>query len=200
VRRETEPAPGLDTKRTRFTVVKGKRLPLTRPGAGYPAGVDFQIDHAFDVPPGRLAEVLLDRSFQDSLSDLDGLAERTVLDQQTDGDIVIRRTRYVLDIKISGAAKGFLGDGDPAWVERAEWDPGSSRWTWTIEPEVAAELLDAGGSTEIAKDGSGSIRRVRGTVKVKVPLYGSRVEKWVVQGLERAYDEEARRIEQWLSS
>ena len=36
------------------------------------------------------------------------------------------------------------------------------------------------------------------TVKVKVPLYGGKVEGWIVDGLEHAYAEEAERLQAWL--
>jgi Protein of unknown function (DUF2505) len=49
-------------------------------------------------------------------------------------------------------------------------------------------------------DGEKTVRRVTGTVKVRVPLYGGKVEGWIVDGLERAYEEEAERLAEWLES
>lgn len=162
--------------------------------------MDFEIDHQVSADPERVAEILLDERFQDSLSDLDGLSERTVVAQEKNGDIVERRVRYVLDVRVSGIARSFLGDAEPAWVEIALWDPAAFRWDWTIEPEVAPELLEAAGTTELVDHSTGTARLVRGSVKVKVPIYGGKVEGWIVDGLERAYEEEARRIEKWLSA
>lgn len=159
----------------------------------------FEISHLFDVPADALAETLLDERFQESLSDIGSLAERTVILQEERSDAsVLRRIRCVLDIRPSGPAKAFLGDQRPAWIEEAIWDPTKMRWDWTIHPEVAAELLNANGKIDIADEGDGSARTVAGDVKVSVPLYGSKVERWVVSGLEAAYQEEAERIEGWL--
>lgn len=165
----------------------------------YPPDVRFQISHLFDASPEAVAETLLDEDFQESLSDIGALAERSVILQEERPDsTILRRTRCVLDLQATGAAKKFLGDQRPAWIEEAIWHPKPMRWDWTIHPEVAAELLKAKGKIEITGDGDGAGRTVAGDVKVPVPLYGSKVENWIVAGLEAAYDEEAERIAAWL--
>ena len=161
--------------------------------------MDFEITHDFDAAVDEVAEALLDESYQAQLDGLGPLAERKVLSQaRSDDGVVVRRTRYVLDINVSGVAKKFLGDDKPAWVEQATWSPESQSWEWSIEPEVAPELLEASGSIDLTPRGSGTTRRVEGHVKVKVPLYGGKVERWVVDGMKKVYDEEADRLTEWL--
>ena len=162
--------------------------------------MDFSLEHSFDASAGALAAALLDRRFQDSLGDIGSLAERKVLTQEElPGGGVVRRVRCVLDIDISGAARRFMGDGDPSWVEEATWDPAASRWDWVIHPEVAAQLLSASGVIEMSGDDRRSTRRVIGKIKVHVPLYGGRVEGWIRDGIEAAYEEEAARLADWLA-
>jgi hypothetical protein len=161
--------------------------------------VDFEIAHEFDASAEEVADALLDEGFQDSLHDLASLEVREVLSQQEGKDgTVLRRTRCVLDVQVTGAAQKFLGDQRPAWIEEAVWEPDAMRWSWTILPEVAKDLLDAKGTISIEDDGEAAIRTVTGTVKVKVPLYGSKVEGWIVNGIEAAYEEEADRLTEWL--
>ncbi|MFN2526179.1 MAG: DUF2505 family protein [Actinomycetota bacterium] len=161
--------------------------------------MDFDSTHAFDAAREKVAAVLLDLDFQSSLDGLEPLSERTILSQEEapDGHIV-RRTRCVLDIEISGVARTFLGEAKPAWVEEAVWDPAGYRWEWTIHPEVGKELLEASGTIELETVGTQTHRRVAGSVKVAVPIYGGRVEGWIVDGIKRAYEEEARRLREWL--
>ncbi len=159
------------------------------------------LTHLFEASPEDVAETLLDPDFQDSLSDIAALAERQVLSQEASGEGVVRRVRCVLDVEINGIAKRFLGDGDPAWVEVSVWDPAKSDWTWHIEPEMGADLLDARGTTRIVPGrGGGAERVIQADVKVKVPLYGAKVEGWIAEGLRRAYDQEAERISLWLGA
>lgn len=162
--------------------------------------MDFTIEHSFDAPVTALADALLDREFQDSLGPLGHLAERDVLSQEkTPAGGVVRRIRCVLGIDVSGPARKLMGDGDPAWVEESTWDPAASRWDWVIHPEVAEHLLTASGAIEVTGDDSRSTRRVTGRIKVHVPFYGGRVEGWIRDGLETAYEEEAARLAGWLS-
>ena len=163
--------------------------------------MDFEIKHVVTFATERVAETILDEGFQKSLSDIRPLAERTLLSQEEQDDgTVLRRVRCVLDLDIKGVARSFIGDGDPAWVEVAVWHPDSTTWTWTIEPELGEDLLEASGTVTLEPDGDDTVRRVEGKVKVKVPLYGGKVEGWIVDGLERAYDEEAGRLSEWLES
>ena len=162
--------------------------------------MDFEVEHWFSASADDLAPALLDEDFQRSLGDIGALEARTLLSQDrgTDGSVT-RKIRCVLDIDIKGPARRFIGDGDPAWVEEAVWEPDSRLWRWKIHPEIGGHLLDAHGSIAIEAAGNDSVRRVKGTVKVNVPLYGGKVEGWIVEGIEHAYDEEAERLEKWLA-
>ncbi len=159
--------------------------------------MDFSFDHHFEAPFDDIAEALLDEDYQRSLDGIGPLKKREVLEQVAKGGKVVRRTRCVLGTDL-GAAKRFLGDAEPAWVEEATWHPSRGRWEWVIHPEVAADLLSSAGSIELHEDGDGTLRRVIGVVKVKVPLYGGRVENVIVKNLEQAYADEATRLAKWL--
>jgi hypothetical protein len=162
------------------------------------AGVDFAFEHAFAAAPDEVAAAILDRGYQASLVDLEPLAGREVLSQEsTSNGLVVRRVRCVLGTDL-GAARKFLGNSEPAWIEEATWHPEEMLWRWHVIPEVARELLDASGSMALEDSDGETIRRVEGTVRVKVPLFGQRVEGVVVDGLERAYEEEASRLAAWL--
>jgi hypothetical protein len=161
--------------------------------------VDFAFEHWFEAPPGEVAETLLDLDYQASLKDIEVLAGREVLEQaeRPDGRVK-RRVRCVLGVDL-GAARRFIGDADPAWVEEALWDPASRKWEWKILPEVAKDLLSASGYVEIDGSEDESVRIVSGNVRVKVPLYGGKVEAVIVRGLEQAYAQEAERLTEWLA-
>lgn len=162
--------------------------------------MDFSLEHSFDAPAPALAEALLDRGFQDSLGPVGKLSEREVLSQEkTPAGGVIRRVRCVLGVDVSGPARKLMGDGDPAWVEEATWDPAAFRWDWVIHPEVASHLLTASGTIHVEGDEARSTRRVAGQIKVHVPFYGGRVEGWIRDGIEAGYEEEAARLADWLA-
>ncbi len=160
----------------------------------------FDITHTFEARPDEVARAMLDEDYQRSLKNL-GKLRRELLDQESRANgHVVRRTRCVLDVEISGVAKKFIGEGDPAWVEKATWNKDAMLWSFTIDPEIAKELLEANGTIRLSDDGNGTLRIVEGQVKVRVPLYGGKVEGWIVDGLKDAYDEEAGRLRAWLES
>lgn len=159
----------------------------------------FEVSHTFPHPPDALAAALLDARFQARLETIGPLKERTVLSQEVASDgRVVRKVRCVLALELSGMAAGLLGDADPAWIQAEAWDPVTRTWTWEIHPEVHGDLLSARGTTVITGDAEKAIRTVVGDVKVHVPLYGGKVEGWIVKGISEAYDEEAARLEEWL--
>jgi hypothetical protein len=163
--------------------------------------MDFRIQHEFDAAPEDVAAALLDRSYQDSLGDLGPLSHRRVLEQSESSDgRVHRRTLSVLGIELPGAAKRVLGGSDPAWVEKAVWLPDRHRWEWTIEPKVAPEMLSAFGAIDLEGGRDETRRIVTGSVLVRVPFLGGRVESWIVEGLSATYDEEAVRLTAWLDN
>jgi hypothetical protein len=161
--------------------------------------VDFEVGHRFAVTAGELAAAMLDQDYQRSLFDIPPLQSRELLVQapQSDGTVV-RRVRCVLGIELPGAARNFLGGSEPAWVEEATWHPESLRWDWVILPEVAQDLLSSHGSIQIEPSGDKTERWVRGRVSVKVAMFGGRIERVVVDGIRRAYEEEAQRLGAWL--
>jgi hypothetical protein len=167
-------------------------------GPVYSPEVDFAFEHWFEVPPEQVAQALLDLDYQETLKGIDVLSDREVLAQEEGGDgRVNRRVRCVLGIDLGGA-KRFIGDADPAWVEEATWDPETHKWEWKILPEVAKDLLTASGYIEIDGSEDESVRIVSGNVKVRVPIYGGKVEAAIVRGLESAYSQEAEKLAEWL--
>lgn len=162
--------------------------------------MDFELSHLIPAPPNAVARVLLDGDYQNSLSGLGPLAERTVLEQEPFGDgRVRRRVRCVLDMDLPGAARRFLGDANAAWVEEALWHPEKLMWEWRILPEVGGDLLSSSGVITLHGAADEETHRdVTGRVEVRVPFYGGKVERWIVEGLRQAYAEEATRLVAWL--
>lgn len=159
----------------------------------------FEFSHPIPADPDAVAAALLDRDFQSSLHRVGKLKERELLGQEEHPDgSVTRRLRCVLDLDVSGVAKKFIGDSDPAWVQHETWDPQARAWAWEVHPEVGEGLLAARGSILLEGSEGKTIRTVTGEVKVGVPLYGGKVEGWIVEGLEQAYGEEAELITRWL--
>jgi hypothetical protein len=161
--------------------------------------VRFELEQTIPASYDDVVTATLDERYQRSLTDLPPLEHRELIEQFEDGDgRTVRITRCTLAISSGGAVSKFIGDSDPAWKEEATWHPEDSHWEWHILPEVAKELLSAKGRIVLEERGDETVRTITGEVKVRVPLYGGRVEGWIVEGLEHAYGEEADRLVEWL--
>ena len=163
--------------------------------------VDFAFQHTLPASPAVVADVLLDPDYQASLHQIGPLESRQLLSQQKAHDgTVVRRIRCVFGRDIGSAARRFVGDPKPSWVEEAVWNPQSMRWDWRVIPDVARKVLSANGSIELRDAPQGTVRRVSGTVRVKVPFYGGKVEGLIADGIKRAYDEEAAHLVKWIET
>lgn len=160
----------------------------------------FELQHHFPYPLDSVAGAILDRGYQESLSRIGPLKSRTLLSQQAEGDGVVRRVRCVLEADFAGPVKAMLGSTDAAWVEESTWFPDQTMWKWTIVPEVAANLISAGGVMALLSTGESTTRIVSGEVDVNVPFLGGRVEQTIVDGVRQTYDEEAGRLTRWLDT
>jgi len=79
------------------------------------------------------------------------------------------------------------------WVEVTITDVAARRATTELQPDHYAGLLQASGSITYTDDAStpgGTVRMVRGAVDVGVPLFGGRVERAIIEGLEEHLTEE----------
>lgn len=161
--------------------------------------MNLELQHHFKAPVHEVAAVMLDLDYQHSLASLRTSATRRVESQQERPDgSVLRHTHYELDAPLPGAARRLLGGNKPSWTEEAIWHPEERRWEWKIVPRVAKDLLSAKGAIELGERGERTLRSVVGTVEVRVPLYGSKVERVIIDGLRRGYDGEAKRLQAWL--
>jgi Protein of unknown function (DUF2505) len=161
--------------------------------------VKFELRHHFQAPIALVTDAILDRHYQESLDGIGPLKSRTLLSQDPVDGVVVRKVRCVLDASFTGPAKAILGNSDPAWIEESTWAPDRMEWKWTIVPEVAASILSAHGVVALSPDGEGTSRKVAGDVTVTFPLIGGRVERAIVDGVTKVYDEEAERLTRWLA-
>jgi Protein of unknown function (DUF2505) len=164
----------------------------------FSAPVKFELRHRFDAPIEDVTKTILDRDYQESLDPIGPLKSRTLISQVEEGGIVVRKVRCVLNLEFAGPAKAILGSADPAWIEESTWFPQEMAWRWKVIPEVVANILSANGALQLIEEGEATSRLVSGDVRVRVPFVGKAVERSIVEGVTKVYDEEAERLTHWL--
>jgi hypothetical protein len=177
--------------------------PFARPDVGARrilAGVDFRIEQRVTASTDAVARALVDASFVAATAELPKIGGAELLDQQRDDNRVRQRIRYRFTGELSAAVTAVVNRDRLTWVDEAEHDLTTFRSEHRILPDHYADRLQATYATELSPDGDAERSRmvVTGTVKVRMPLVGGRVERAIVSGLEEHAAAEAELLGRWL--
>ncbi|HEX6311036.1 MAG TPA: DUF2505 family protein, partial [Acidimicrobiia bacterium] len=120
---------------------------------------------------------------------------------QRDGERVHQRIRYRFTGDLSSAVTRVVDPDRLTWVDEAEHDLAARTSDHRIVPDNYADRLAATYAMQIHPDGTGDSSRmlVTGTVKVRMPLVGGRVERAIVSGLGEHAAAEAELLGRWLA-
>ncbi len=182
----------------------GKRRSGSPVGASrYPilGGVNFEIEQRVPAAPSAVGEALVDERFIAATVDLPKVGGAELLDQRRDGTTVHQRIRYRFTGELSSAVTRVVDRDRLTWVDESDHDLAGHRSQHTIVPDNYRDRLQASYSIILEPDGGDSQTRrvVSGTVKVRMPLVGGRVEKAIVSGLEEYATAEAQLLARWLN-
>ena len=141
---------------------------------------------------------MTDREYLASLQ-LPDVGPPEVLEVTTDGDKVTTRVRYHYTGSLDSLARQVLRGSDIVWTQQVVLDLATHRATFSVTPKVHPDRFSCGGTYVLREDGDGSVRRIDGELRIKVPLVASRAERMIVPGLVRRMDLEAEFLANWIS-
>lgn len=148
-------------------------------------------ERAFEVPPDALFALLTDPAFQEARSRHLGTL-RARCTREDDGDAVV----MILD---EVRATGW----EPHRFESrrtTRWDPIARTATWTLAQTGGPGDTAAEGRVTIREDGPGRCRLVlEGTLRVRVPVIGSMIERVAARAFRGERAEEGRFITRALA-
>jgi hypothetical protein len=163
--------------------------------------VDFRIQEQVTAPAPAVTSALVDADFLATTAELPKIGGAELLDQQRDGDRVHQRVRYRFTGDLSSAVTRVVDRDRLTWVDEADHDLAARRSDHRIVPDHYGDRLQATYSMQVDPDGDGASRMVvTGTVKVRMPLVGGRVERAIVSGLEEHAAAEADLLGRWLAA
>ncbi len=160
--------------------------------------VQFTADQQYAGPPDAVMALLTDPAFYAQLEGLTKVAPPEVLDRVVDGSTVQMQIRYRFIASLPSAATAILDPARLTWIDDTTYDLAAGSSRTVLRPDHYPDRLQASATTTfVAKPGPSSadpeqtVRAVRGTFKVKVPLVGGKVEKALASGLIEHIAEEA---------
>jgi hypothetical protein len=156
----------------------------------------MRAEHAYDVPPRALLDLLTDEQFlRERGARFGGRGEPQV--DRPDGTIVVRVPRQLPVDAVPGPLRRFVGSG--TLVQTDTWSQIADdrvEGTWTAD--VGRSPMTLRGTHEITATESGCRYVVTAEVKVKIPLGGGAVEKLVRERLAELVRNEQEFVSTWL--
>ena len=162
--------------------------------------MDFRIVQRVTALPRAAANGLVDAGFVAATAELPKIGGAELLGQERDGDRVRQRIRYRFTGDLSSAVTRVVDRDRLTWVDEADHDLAACRSDHRIVPDNYGDRLQAAYAVQIGPDGEAASRMVvTGTVKVRMPLVGGRVERAIVSGLDEHATAEADLLGRWLA-
>jgi Protein of unknown function (DUF2505) len=161
--------------------------------------VQFTIEQRLVGSPQDVEAVLLDPAFVTARATLPKLSDPELLECTRESEHAHQRIRFRFTEQLSGAVTAVVDPERLTWVDDATYDLAAHVAEHRIEPDHYPDRLASSYRATLAADGEGSRRVLAGTVKVRMPLVGGRVERVIVSGLTEYAAAEAALINEWLS-
>ncbi len=160
--------------------------------------MEFELIHHFDADMDTFVQaVYFDQELNQRLAAMKNISAREVKSLVDKGDTAER----VMFIEVAAAlpkeARKFVGE-KLGWNEVSTLDRRTNIVSWKIDPQVKLPL-DCHGKYEMIAEGKGKVRRViTGEVKIRIPLVGKSIEKFVVNQLVESFEEEEILVKEYL--
>lgn len=160
--------------------------------------MEFELEQRLRGTPDAVLDVLLDRDFLDARAELPKLGSAELLElSRTDTTARVRvRMRFAGDL--SSLVTAVVDPAKLTWVDDATFVLAARGARHDILPDHYADRLSSRYDDVLHGDGEATRRVLTGTVKVRAPLVGGRVERAIVSGLREFADAEARLLNDWL--
>lgn len=146
--------------------------------------MEFTVTQRFDAAPDAVVALYSDPDFFCSLPPTERLATPELVASERTDTTVILRLRHRLTAELPSMVTRFVDPDKLTWVEVTTLDLTTRRSTSEMLPDEYPDLLRASAAAAFDTGGSGTLRVVRGRVEVPVPIFGSKVEGAIVEGLE----------------
>lgn len=146
--------------------------------------MEFTVTQRYDTTPDEVMALYSDPAFFCALAPTERLATPELVGSERSGDTVVISLRHRLTAELPSMVTRFVDPDKLTWVEVTTLDTAARRSTSDLLPDEYPDLLRASASATFDADGAGTVRVVRGLVEVPVPIFGSKVEGAIVEGLE----------------
>lgn len=158
---------------------------MSYPGSPTGGSVKLFVESDLSFDPATAWAIFESEAFESRLEETTDLVCE-VLEESNEGDIRIKKLRYVSKRDLPRLVAKALGSKSLTYLQTNRFDPATSRLDWSVELPVMKDRISVGGTTTISATPTGSRRVVDGEISVRVRLVGGQIEKAVVAEFERS--------------
>lgn len=160
--------------------------------------MQFEVRHSFPRDPATSWRELMSPAYEEEVNRRSGV-QRELLSDRAIGSG--RELRYRMQgHPLPAPVRALLGGKDLSYEVIESHDPARKRYDWRVIPSAMAEKITAEGTWELLPTASGCERLVKGTIRVAIPLVGSKIEAALAQELKRSYEDSVDFAKSWLET
>lgn len=148
----------------------------------------FERHQVFGGSVDEVIDVLVDPAFYPRLAEIEHLGAAELVDVAHAAGTVRFSVRYRVDVDLPAAARTWIHPERLSLVEEAELDRGTGTGSFRMVPDHYGHLLHCRGEYRFTELVDGCSRTMSGTLAVRIPLLGGKIERVVLDGLGPALD------------
>jgi hypothetical protein len=161
--------------------------------------MQFTIEQQLAGEPAAVEAALFDPAFITARAGLPKLGDAELLESSRDGDTARQSIRLRFTAPLAPAVTAVIDPNRLTWVDDASYDLVAHVAEHRVVPDHYADRLQCSYRATLEPAPGGSRRVLAGTVKVRMPLVGGRVERAIVSGLSEHAAAEADLLDEWLA-
>jgi hypothetical protein len=160
----------------------------------------FAIEQRYEASPAAVIQAFTDPDLYASYDGLSKVAPPQVVDRHVGGATVALMLQMRFTADLPAAARAVIDPTKLTWVQEERYDLAAENAVVTFHPDHYSDRFSCSGSYEFVTESAAScIRRISGTLSVRMLVVGGQVERALVSGLREHFAEEQPIVQRWLA-
>jgi hypothetical protein len=160
----------------------------------------LEAEHFVPADPATYWELMEDPEFLAATDANSGLLRETLKDQAgagRDGRRLLH-VRWTSQRKLPRVVKKVLGADRLRYELIQHMDDAGFRMSWEIVPPISKDRFDGTGEFWIEPAPGGCVRKVTGSIDIRLPIVGGRIEKMLAAEISKSHAANAKTATEWL--
>lgn len=147
----------------------------------------LQVRHNFACTPDEFWTLFWDPSYDQRLQQGSEVL-RELLEEKEEGTRRRLRYRFTPKKTLPPAVAAVAGTDKLVYEQDNVFDRATGLLTWKVRPALVPDKVTAEGTFRVVPAGAGCERVAEGTIEVRVPFIGGRIEEAIVNDVKQGYE------------